>query len=198
MTLPSAFLPNTYYMSLICRGVVDGIYIGEQYVKQTYRNRADFLTANGVVSFSVPVRKMGFPCPSIAEVLISEHGGWRSKLWQMLKSSYTSTPYWSYYSDDIRQLIFEPIPRLIDYNQAWLMLLCRLMDLDCPRQTTEQGDFWQQIIDDQYIKRLPRPKRYWQVFEQKMGFQPYISSLDLLLNVGPESKLILFGDGQHA
>ena len=35
------------------------------------------------------------------------------------------------------------------------------------------------------------PKRYYQVYEQKHGFLPNLSILDLLFNMGPESVLYL-------
>ena len=34
-------------------------------------------------------------------------------------------------------------------------------------------------------------KPYWQVFQQKHGFQPNLSILDLLFNMGPESIFYL-------
>ena len=36
-----------------------------------------------------------------------------------------------------------------------------------------------------------QPRRYYQVYEQKHGFQPNLSILDLLFNEGPEAVLYL-------
>ena len=36
-----------------------------------------------------------------------------------------------------------------------------------------------------------QPKPYYQVFSEKYGFQPDLSIIDLLMNMGPESILIL-------
>ena len=35
------------------------------------------------------------------------------------------------------------------------------------------------------------PRRYYQVFERKIGFQPNLSILDLLFNMGPEGIFYL-------
>ena len=35
------------------------------------------------------------------------------------------------------------------------------------------------------------PKSYYQVFDQKLGFLPNLSVIDLLFNMGPESLLVL-------
>ena len=35
------------------------------------------------------------------------------------------------------------------------------------------------------------PKPYYQVFDQKLGFLPNLSVIDLLFNMGPESLLVL-------
>lgn len=196
--LPTSFLPNTLYLSLIAKRVVKGISVYENYEKQTYRNRADFFDANGPIAFTIPVQKIGYPSPVVSEVLISEHGNWRDRLWQLLSSSYHSTPYWEYYLNDIKKRIYDPTPKLIDYNHRWLEMLCCLIGLDTPPLLSEPGEVFTQAIDPKFIELLPTATRYWQVFEHKHGFQPYLSSLDMLLNLGPESRLILCEDAHNA
>ena len=198
ISLPTAFLPNLPYLFLIARKKVDGICVGEQYKKQTYRNRAELMGANGRVTFSVPVQKIGYPSPATLDVYISEHGQWRCKLWQMLRSNYCSTPYWEHYCDAIKAQVYNPTPRLVDYNHSWLTLLCSLIGIEAPPLIpnsvgllTEPSDF----IDP----TCPIfTRRYWQVFDHKFGFQPNLSALDMLLCIGPESRLILFADVPNA
>ena len=36
-----------------------------------------------------------------------------------------------------------------------------------------------------------RPQEYYQVFRERTGFQPHLSIVDLLFNLGPESRLVL-------
>lgn len=191
ITLPTAFLPNTHYFRLIAHGEVEAIYVGERYTKQTFRNRAEFFSANGRDSFTIPVQKVGYPSPPTSEVMISEHGDWRHKFWQLLRSSYHSSPYWVHYCDRIEQLVYHMEPRLVEYNHLWLSLLCSIWEFDTPPLTEVECNFHPEIIDPSHISLLPSPNRYWQVFEERHGFQPYLSSIDLLLNLGPEGRLYL-------
>lgn len=193
MTIPTAFIPNIYYLSLVTQHKVDGIYVGEIYQKQTFRNRVEVFTSNGREHFTIPVQKIGYPSPQTSEVSISEHGNWRNKLLQLLKSSYQGTPYWVHYQEAIERLIYCKEPDLVAYNQQWLSMLCDLFGIDSPPLVYTDNDFHPEAIDPTYIDTLSKPKRYWQVFESRFGFQPWLSSIDLLLNLGPESKVYLKG-----
>ncbi|MDD7437349.1 MAG: WbqC family protein [Bacteroidales bacterium] len=191
ISLPSAFLPNTHYLRLIAKGEVATIYIGEQYTKQSFRNRTELLTANGREIFTIPVQKIGYPSPQTSEILISEHGSWRCKMWQLLRSSYQSSPYWAHYSDRIQQLLFYSEPRLTNYNHQWLVLLCSIWGFDTPPISFVEDSFHPEYIDPTFIATEPQLPRYWQVFEKRYGYQPHLSSMDLLLNLGPEGRLYL-------
>ena len=194
ITLPTAFLPNLPYLYLLAHNKVSGIYVGEQYEKQTFRNRTNLMGSNGKVTFTIPVEKIGYPSPCTYEVCISEHGQWRNKLWQMLRSNYCSTPYWEHYCESIREHVFNPAHRLVDYNHDWLALLCKLIGIDTPPLVhTQDGSpiFLTEFYTPQHHLFS---RRYWQVFEYKFGFQANLSALDMLLCIGPESRLILFED----
>lgn len=190
MILPTAFVPHVGYLSLIASSQVEGIYVGERYQKQTLRNRMELLTASGREHFTVPVCRIGYPSPLVSKVLISEHGDWRRKLLYMLESSYKASPYWLHYEERILSLIFLHEPNLVLYNHRWLEMLCDAMGLNLPPLVHSEGeDFRPEVIDPSYFNKLFTPKRYWQVFESKYGFQPFLSSIDLLLSLGPEARL---------
>lgn len=140
---------------------------------------------------TVPVRKVGYPSPPSSEVIISEHGAWRHKMWQLLRSSYQSSPYWVHYCDRIEQLLYNIEPQLVAYNHAWLKMFCEVWDFETPILTTSEGTFHLEVINPSFFNTQAAPKRYWQVFEERHGFQPRLSSLDLLLNLGPEGRLYL-------
>lgn len=192
--LPTAFLPDYHYLSMLIHGEC-AIYVGEMYQKQSYRNRTDFLSSNGVVSFSIPVQKIGYPSPPTSQVMISPHGHWQHQLGHLLISNYTNSPYWFHYGPMVLELVTdERIISLVEFNQRWLQLLCKSWELEMPKVVDEispNDTFYPEVITPQYKKNLPIPSRYWQVFEHKFGFTPYLSSLDLLLNLGPEGRLYL-------
>lgn len=197
LILSSAYLaPVEYYVRLNRSQIIIDPY--EHYTKQTYRNRCHIATANGVAALSIPVEK----CPSgkclVKDIRISEHGNWRHSHWNAIVSAYNSTPFFEYYEDDFRPFFEKPFPFLFDFNEQLRELLCTLLDLSPAvsyssayiEDTTGLTD----CRDAIHPKKTPAEnlsKPYYQVFDQKFGFQPNLSIIDLLFNRGPESILYL-------
>lgn len=192
----------------------------DSYVKQTYRNRCIIATANGLQALTVPVERNANifdttaadtsdattdTCASCNDIRISDHGNWRHLHWHALMSAYSETPFFEYYADDIRPFFEQRWDRLYDFDMAICHKMCELLDI-CPdiRLTTEYvraddvtpASGLLDLRDTINPKHpLPdtdfTPRRYYQVFECKHGFQPNLSILDLLFNMGPESILYL-------
>ncbi len=192
----------------------------DSYVKQTYRNRCIIATANGQQALTVPVERTANisdtavadtsdattdTCASCNDIRISDHGNWRHLHWHALMSAYSETPFFEYYADDIRPFFEQRWDRLYDFDMAICHKMCELLDI-CPdiRLTTEYvraddvtpASGLLDLRDTINPKHpLPdtdfTPRRYYQVFECKHGFQPNLSILDLLFNMGPESILYL-------
>ena len=217
-SLPTAFLPDIKYLAMIARGEVFSVELGERWQKQSFRNRAHLCTAQGSTIFSLPVRKVSHPYPPTAEVMLSEHGSWRHRLAQLLRSNYSSTPFWIHYEEKMMALIAEDSSELLcRYNHQWLHFLCRAWGLQTPPLMIGSQPFEGSSVDsssslpsshvllESEVGQLPpldysfaeisdsltSVPRYWQVFEQEIGFTPHLSALDLLLNQGPEGLLYL-------
>ena len=196
--LPTAFLPSVAYMRYIARADEVCIYTGESYRKQSYRNRADLMTPNGRASISIPVEKYGYPPSPTSTICLSEHGEWRERHLRTIESSYGSSPFLAHFVDDIKDLltIVHKGESLISYNHRWLAFFCEHLDLRLPALTdTIPSDalFASDLCDRNYIPDLARFGRYWQVYEERWGFAPNLSVLDLLLNTGNEAILYLRG-----
>ena len=169
----------------------------ETFQKQTYRNRCLIATTNGIQALTVPVER---DAEQIGSVRISDHGNWRHLHWNALKSAYGESPFFDYYQDDIRPFFEQRWDYLLDFNEAIRKKMCALLDIEPIVSLTETfiapegfaGDFRSAIRpkhpepDSDFT-----PKRYYQVYEQKHGFLPNLSILDLLFNMGPESVLYL-------
>ena len=169
----------------------------ETFQKQTYRNRCLIATTNGIQALTVPVER---DAAQIGSVHVSDHGNWRHLHWNALKSAYGESPFFDYYQDDIRPFFERRWDYLLDFNEVIRKKMCELLDIEPIVSLTETfiapeglaGDFRSAIRpkhpepDSDFT-----PKRYYQVYEQKHGFLPNLSILDLLFNMGPESVLYL-------
>lgn len=195
--LSTAYLaPVQYYSKLT---IFDEIRIEaeENYPKQTYRNRCLIATTNGIQALSVPVEKPDTLKAPTRDIRISDHGNWRHLHWNALVSAYNMSPFFEYYADDFRPFYEKKYKYLIEYNNALQTMICGLLDIQPNISYTRtyepivKNDF-RNIIDP----RHPLPDEafvshpYYQVFRDKHGFQPNLSIVDLLFNMGPESVLL--------
>lgn len=196
LALPSLFAPRISYVRLLLRHPDAVIYVGEQYTKQTLRNRTYLLTPQGVTAFTIPVAKIGYPSPPTSEVFVAEHDRWRHRLEEALRSTYRSTPFWQFYEEEVMRLCrFGQGGRLVDLNWEWLHFILSEWRIPDPVMT-ENGeglDFHSEVA--QSGETSPRYPRYWQVFEETTGFVSNLSALDLLFHLGPEGRLYLLSLG---
>ena len=193
--LCSAYLPPVNFFTAIKSGGDVLIEQYDNYCKQTYRNRCRIATAGGIQTLTIPVVKSDSPKQLMKDVRISDHGDWRRQHWNALESAYMNSPFFMYYQDDFRPFYERRIEFLIDFNTQLTELILKLAGMDKKIKLTEsysrptQGiNDLRQLIDPQQIAQN-RP--YWQVFKQKYGFQPNLSAVDLLFNMGPEFPLYL-------
>lgn len=193
--LPSAYLaPVSYYALLLAHGGELHIEQWEHYVKQTVRNRAVIATEAGRMSLTIPVEHNGGRKTAMRDVRISEHGNWQHLHWQALRAAYEGSPYFEFYCDDLAVFYHDkPSKYLLDFSLKLQQTVCNLISLPWQPQLTDayqrEGDF----IDLRNAFNAPAVggKPYWQVFQTRHGFQPDLSIVDLLFNMGPEALLVL-------
>lgn len=176
------------------------VYIdrNERWQKQTIRNRCYIATANGVQALSVPIvhkapslYREGRGGSLTSDIRISDHGKWRREHWNALQSAYGESPFFDYYADDIRPFFTEKWEFLFDFNLAIIHKMCELLDIEAPSNLPPKGEA--------SITQHPSPLNhqpstftpYYQVYQQKHGFLPNLSILDLLFNMGNEAILYL-------
>lgn len=198
------FAPVQYY-ALLRQSTDPVIEAWEHYLKQSYRNRCIIGTANGLMPLSLPVDKINSEKATIRDVKISDHGNWQHLHWNSIESAYNSSPFFEYYADDLRPFFEEKAGFLLDFNERIRVKMCELLDISGEvRYSTEylkkdhlpEGylDFRESIHpkkDWTKTDAVFTAKPYYQVFDHKFGFQPNLSILDLLFNMGPEAILYL-------
>lgn len=173
----------------------------DHFIKQTYRNRCVIATTNGLQALTVPIERFEGAHCAMLNIRISDHGSWRHLHWNALQSAYGESPFFEFYADDIRPFYERRWEFLVDFNMEITQKMCELLDIqphitltDAYVSADQEGvtDYRDAIRpknplpDDSF-----QPRRYYQVYEQKHGFQPNLSILDLLFNEGPEAVLYL-------
>ena len=175
----------------------------ESFIKQTYRNRMIIPTTNGPLSLTIPTNHD--ISLSMKDIRISDHANWRHVHWNALLSAYGESPFFEYYQDDIRPFYEKKYKFLFDFNMETTQKMIELLDIRPKISITEAYIQSKELKEEDEIKDfrdairpkkpLPdaefAPKRYYQVYGQKHGFQPNMSILDLLFNEGNEAIFYL-------
>ncbi|MGN0002659.1 MAG: WbqC family protein [Sphingobacterium composti] len=193
--LPACYLPPVSYFHVIMRNegnIVLDKY--EHFPKQTYRNRTSIATANGTLNLVIPIdhgRKMHMP---MKDVKINYDHEWQRLHWLSIQTAYRSSAYFEYYEDDFKEFYETQFDQLFDFNvaQLELVLKClkikRTIDFTSSFAKTYEGLDYRNLIHPKKESVYPNPKPYYQVFEDKTGFMPDVSIIDLIFNQGPQSK----------
>ena len=185
----------------------------ESFIKQTYRNRMVIAAANGPLALTIPTNHD--TSMQMKDIRISDHANWRHVHWNALMSAYGESPFFEYYQDDIRPFYEKKYDFLFDFNMEIMEKMIELLDIRphvsvtseyFPKVSTEnQG--WEpdtsklaeDTVDYRDVIRPKKPlldvdftpKCYYQVYEQRHGFLPNMSILDLLFNEGNEAIFYL-------
>ena len=204
--LSTAYLAPVQYFTKLLHYDEVWMESGEHFLKQSYRNRSTILTANGLQSLSVPVMEGSNSNKIIRDVRISYDHPWQKLHWKALISAYNNAPFFEYYSDSLAPFYHEMSWKfLADYNFEIQEVILSELNIKCHINQTEQflpeknlpfgmGDFRYTIHPKvQRQKEDPhfKPQIYMQVFQEKFGFTPNLSIVDLLFNEGPMARDVL-------
>lgn len=190
LTLPVAYFPPLSYFSVLKRGGAL-IEAHENYQKQSWRNRCNILTANGVESLLVPVVHSGgtFRHP-ILQIQVDYSRDWALRHKRAIDSAYMSSAYFAQYRDSLYAVLDSRPALLWDLDMALLGFFAKAFGIPLPEHTEEfmggVADIHPKHQDAFYVHNP-----YFQVFSPKFGFCPNLSVMDLLFNEGPAGVELL-------
>lgn len=199
--LPTTYLgPIEYYAWLLkgdCR-----VECCNSYEKQTYANRCRIMASEGVMDLTVPVAK---PWHHVAlrDVRIAYDDEWQLMHSRAIKAAYGSAPFYEFFAEYLTPLYAKRWEFLLDFDQKAEEIMLKLLRLE----------YIKPIYSDEYmvcdgsaikdLRKVLHPKKkvvplelnlgmeYYQVFTPKFGFVPNLSVLDLVMNMGNESRMYL-------
>jgi hypothetical protein len=171
------------------------IEIHETYPKQTFRNRCEIFTEKGQMSLSIPVTKVFGNRTKTSQVVINNAEKWQLKHWRAIESAYLSSPFFLYYKDEVQDFFSGEHTKLLKFNLDLTNTLCRLIGIQIELQLTDNFILHPDNTND--FRNSIHPKKsptisnfpeYLQVFSDRHEFIPNLSIIDLIFNLGPESK----------
>ncbi len=202
-----AYFCTSYFASILYYSKIvqfSHIFIekNEFYVKQTYRNRCQILSANGVLNLSVPIKKMDKPKTIIKDVKIDYSEQWQQKHFKAIESAYNSSPFYEYCIEDFIPIFKKKYVFLLDLNNEIFNIITDYLEEKIIFEYTDsfieisenrENDFRYKIdtkhefADDKNFNCT----EYKQVFSDRFLFVPNLSILDLLFNKGEQTTWYL-------
>ncbi|MBQ0078028.1 MAG: WbqC family protein [Bacteroidales bacterium] len=187
----------------------------ESYCKQSYRNRCRILTSNGPEDLRIPIVHDG--ARLITDIKVDYSTPWVRQTEYAIETAYQSSPFLEYYRDGFFGILDSAPATLWDLDMALTRYFCSKVGLTVDFEATTDfvavlpsepaagpdaalsaelaagpaaetfagGDFRLSIHPKKPSSFRPRP--YWQVFREKLGFVGNLSIMGLLFNEGPES-----------
>lgn len=171
----------------------------DNFQKQTYRNRCYICTDKGKHMLNIPIKHVGGDegRQKYADVVMDNSYPWKKLHWRTLETAYRTSPFFEFYEDEIRPLYEGNDVSLYEFNLKTIEVICNCMGVEMSPVKTEQYQMEPaEFVDIRFLAQAKRKKEmqlepYPQVFEERHGFIPDLSILDLLFNEGTNALTYL-------
>lgn len=172
----------------------------DNFKKMSFRNRYIIPGANGIQNLTVPVAGGREQKVLMKDIRIDNSANWQRNHWRSLVSAYNKAPFFEFYAEDVKSLLFSKEEWLFSFNINIIEWLCKTLKISATIEIT--GSYIDKYKDDADYRNYILPKNfqentknavphYAQVFEDRLGFQPNLSILDLLFCQGPNAISLL-------
>ena len=192
------YFPPVSFFSTLFGETYFYLDIYEVYRKMSFRNRCLVAGAQGIIPLSVPLHQGRNQQLPFNEVRIADTEQWQLRHFKSIRSAYNRSPFFDFYQDELASIYRQPFELLTDWNICCLEWVKEKLAWRTEIRFTESAiPFQSDGITDLRNRVLPKnymgwnPVKYRQVFEERIGFFPNLSILDLLFNCGPRSAELL-------
>lgn len=193
--IPTYFSPIAQYAAIFKENEVV-FEIEDNFQKQTYRNRCYIYGANGKLSLNIPIKHQTTEGrKKTKDTLVENDFPWQQQHYKSLQSAYRASPFFEFYEDDLQPIFNKKYKYIQDVNIDTFLFITGALEL-----TQEFKKTSEYIIDaNNDYRSLAIAKKgveidmdhYIQMFDDKFGFIPNLSILDLLFMEGPNTVSFL-------
>lgn len=165
----------------------------DNFQKQTNRNRMYIYSPNGIQMLNIPVKHSREPHQKYKDVKIENAFDWQKNHFKSLEAAYRTSPFFEFFEDDMRTIFEKKHEFMMDLNFKIFEIINDCLGITLPYTTTEE--YFHEVEKYTDFRLLANGKKdtfvnepYTQVFNEKHGFIPNLSILDLLFNEGRHAK----------
>lgn len=176
-----------YYLSLLNSSY---IYFNNAstHFKGLNVNRTSVMSANKVLTLSVPIEGGRSVKTPVKDLKISFREPWQRIHWRSLHDSYRKAPWFEEYAPELEMIYQQNYIYLWDLNVKitnWVFQVLKMEAVilaDFKNHHDPEDVEISRISSDEMGSDYPC---YRQVFSDKLGFHPNLSIVDLIMNEGP-------------
>ena len=195
--LESHFFPCIDYFMQIQKAdkvLIEGC---ESFQKQSYRSRCIILATNGPLSLSLLINHDAGR-NSIQTTTIDYKHNWLVPFWRTLEAAYKKSPFFDYFEDIFKPILFSEEQNLFVLNQQILKECLRFLGMDKEIEVT--SDFLNNYDKKLFVdkRKIIHPKKKsdtqeFSAYPQNFGetFVENMSIIDLIMNEGPAGIMSL-------
>jgi len=197
LLLSTAYWPPVSWLGLAIQAEHFLLEACEHYQKGSWRNRCHLVGASGIHRLSIPLLQGKHQQTPIRDVRIAYSEPWQRNHWSSIQTHYGRAPFFEHYGPEVARFYTRKWTFLFDLNLAcveWLLGSFRtggsvhLTTRYEPRPDADIRDLRTALAPGGHPAQVPR---YGQVFEDRLGFIPDASALDLLFCQGKQGKSLL-------
>jgi len=194
--LSTAYLPPISWIAVALQVGSIVLEIHETYPKQTFRNRCNIATSSGILSLTVPVKRVNGNHTKTCDIQIDNSKNWQLLHWRSIITAYNKSPFFLFYRDLLEPVFYRKHERLVDLNTELLNVLLTTLGIkNIEIRYTDSYLFEPDLCDlrNSFHPKYPNQgiksefPRYIQSFEENHGYIPDLSTIDLLFNLGPDA-----------
>ena len=190
--IPTYFSPISQYSEIVKADELI-FEMDDNFQKQSYRNRCYIYNSNGKQLLSVPVKHLTKERrKKTRDTLVENDFPWQDQHFKSLQIAYRTSPFFEFFEDDLAPIFEKKYTYLQDLNIDTFLFLKDALQIETSFSTTQEYKVEPNEKDFRLlaeIKQQPKKlvEKYIQMFDDKHGFIPNLSILDLLFMEGPNA-----------